>query len=120
MPLPHRQRARDVPGLAARLVAAELIDGVLRRRQPLDEQLETSQGNAGFLALNRLSKEQVPVFRTAAAFESGGRSFAPGAFLVPAQSKARTILEDLASTASLPVFAVDTAPPGARVWRVPT
>jgi hypothetical protein len=70
-----------------------------------------AETNAGFLAVNRLSKEEVPVFRAAAAFESGGRSFAPGAFLVPAQSKARAVLEDLASTSSLPVFAVDAAPP---------
>jgi 16S rRNA (cytosine967-C5)-methyltransferase len=49
MPSPRRQQ--PVPGLAARHVAAELIDGVLRRRRPLDEQLESAPGNAAFLAL---------------------------------------------------------------------
>ncbi len=69
-----------------------------------------AETNAGFLALNRLSREGVPVFRAAAAFESGGKTFAPGAFLVPAQPKARTILEELSSTSNLPVFAADAAP----------
>src|SRR5262245_24196624 len=31
---------RDPPGFAARQLAAELIDGVLRRRRPLDEQID--------------------------------------------------------------------------------
>ena len=47
----RRQPAPDVPGLAARRAAADLVDGVLRRRQPLDEQLDTKPANAGFLAL---------------------------------------------------------------------
>jgi len=51
MPAPRHQPAPDVPGLAARRVAADLLDGVLRRHRPLDEQLETRPGNAGFLAL---------------------------------------------------------------------
>jgi 16S rRNA (cytosine967-C5)-methyltransferase len=33
-------REPDPPGLAARRIAAELLDGVLRRRRPLDEQLD--------------------------------------------------------------------------------
>ena len=36
-----------IPGLAARVVAAEILDGVLRSKRPLDEQLET----AGIAAL---------------------------------------------------------------------
>src|SRR5215510_1753458 len=32
--------SRDPPGFAARQLAAELIDGVLRRRRPLDEQID--------------------------------------------------------------------------------
>jgi 16S rRNA (cytosine967-C5)-methyltransferase len=51
MPLPRHQYARDVPGLAARRVAGELIDGVLRRRRPIEEQFETASANTGFLAL---------------------------------------------------------------------
>jgi 16S rRNA (cytosine967-C5)-methyltransferase len=34
----------DIQGLATRRIAAEMIDGVLLRRRPLDEQLEAHQG----------------------------------------------------------------------------
>src|SRR5262245_34541277 len=37
----------DAPGLAARRVAADVLDGVLRRKRPLDDQL----GIPGFRAL---------------------------------------------------------------------
>ena len=39
-------RFRDPPGLAARRVAAEIIEGVLRRGRPLDDQLESHPGLA--------------------------------------------------------------------------
>ena len=39
-------RFRDPPGLAVRRVAAEIIEGVLRRGRPLDEQLESHPGLA--------------------------------------------------------------------------
>jgi 16S rRNA (cytosine967-C5)-methyltransferase len=41
-------RFRDPPGLAARRVAAEILEGVLRRGRPLDDQLE---GHPGLAAL---------------------------------------------------------------------
>jgi 16S rRNA (cytosine967-C5)-methyltransferase len=39
-------RFRESPGLAARKVAAEILEGVLRRGRPLDEQLESHPGLA--------------------------------------------------------------------------
>src|SRR5215212_4544352 len=39
-------RFRDPPGLAARRVAAEILEGVLRRGRPLDDQLESHPGLA--------------------------------------------------------------------------
>ncbi|MPZ57182.1 MAG: methyltransferase domain-containing protein [Rhizobiales bacterium] len=51
MPSSRHSQAAEVPGLAARRVAADLLDGVLRRRRPLDEQLDTGPANASFLAL---------------------------------------------------------------------
>jgi hypothetical protein len=69
-----------------------------------------AETNAGFLALNRLSAEEIPVYRASAAFESAGRSFAPGAFLVPDSTKSQRILRDLAEHASLPVYGLDAAP----------
>src|SRR5438034_8921416 len=39
------------PGFAARTVAADLLDGVLRRRRPLDEQLDGAHGHPGLARL---------------------------------------------------------------------
>ena len=50
MPAPRRAPA-EVPGLAARRVAADLLDGVLRRHRPLDEQLEGGEVSSAFAAL---------------------------------------------------------------------
>src|ERR1700691_3072104 len=44
-------RPGDVPGLAVRRIAADLVDGVLRRHRPLDEQLDSSAANAALAAL---------------------------------------------------------------------
>ncbi len=41
----------DPPGLAVRRIAADIIDGVLRRRRPLDEQLEGSGVHPGLAGL---------------------------------------------------------------------
>lgn len=41
----------EAPGLAARRVAADILDGVLRRRRPLDEQIEDQQAMLGIGAL---------------------------------------------------------------------
>jgi 16S rRNA (cytosine967-C5)-methyltransferase len=38
----------EVPGLAARRVAADILDNVLRRGRPLDEQFDDRQSNHGF------------------------------------------------------------------------
>ncbi len=45
------QASADVPGLAVRRIAADIVDGVLRRRRALDEQLENTKANAAFAAL---------------------------------------------------------------------
>jgi len=44
MPASRFASRPDIQGLATRRIAAELIDGVLSRRRPLDEQLEAHQG----------------------------------------------------------------------------
>jgi len=41
----------DVPGLAARRVAADILDDVLRRHRPFDEQFEGAGANAALAAL---------------------------------------------------------------------
>jgi 16S rRNA (cytosine967-C5)-methyltransferase len=47
---PGKQSA-DPPGLAVRRIAADIIDGVLRRRRPLDEQLEGRGVHPGLAGL---------------------------------------------------------------------
>jgi 16S rRNA (cytosine967-C5)-methyltransferase len=48
---PQQQARDDAPGFAARRVAAEIIDGVLRRARPLDEQLDGRGANVGLAHL---------------------------------------------------------------------
>jgi hypothetical protein len=68
-------------------------DEVLLPARPRWAYVIPAETSAGFLALNRLSAQEVPVFRAGAAFESGGRKLPPGAFLVPPSGKARRILK---------------------------
>ena len=42
-PPPRSVRPEEVPGLAVRRLAADILDGVLRRRRPLDELLDTTR-----------------------------------------------------------------------------
>src|SRR5262245_42943352 len=51
MPRPRPSIKADVPGLAVRQIAADILDGVLRRNRPLDEQLEDRQSTLGMGAL---------------------------------------------------------------------
>ncbi len=41
----------DVPGLPVRLIAADIIDGVLRRNRPLDELLDAGTDSAALMAM---------------------------------------------------------------------
>lgn len=47
----HVPDQTDVPGLAARRIAADILDGVLRRRRPLDEQFDAAGAQPGLAAL---------------------------------------------------------------------
>ena len=42
---------RDPPGLATRRIAVDILDGVLRRHRPLDEQLDDRAAHPDFAAL---------------------------------------------------------------------
>ena len=74
-----RRAAPEVPGLAARRIAADILDNVLRRRRPLDLELEDA-AHPGFATLadrdrvtlnRRVSKDKVVrvVFSVAAMTE---------------------------------------------------
>jgi hypothetical protein len=81
------------------------------------------ESNAGFKALAQLQKASVPVYRAAREFESGGRTFAPGTWVVAPTPAASKILEDTARETGLQVFGADRAPavdgfrikPGTRI-----
>src|SRR5580765_2457056 len=51
MAAPFPLASPDPPGLAARRIAADLLDGVLRRRLPLDEQLDGTRAHPGLATL---------------------------------------------------------------------
>jgi hypothetical protein len=81
------------------------------------------ESNAGFKALAELQKASVPVFRAARAFESGGRSFAPGTWMIAPTPAATKILETVAKDTGVQVYGIDRAPgvdgfrikPGTRI-----
>lgn len=85
------------------------------------------ESNAGYLALSGLQKANVPVYRAAAAFDAGGRRFAPGTWIVAPTADATRVLADVAKATGLPVAAADAAPavdayrvkPGTRIglWK---
>jgi zinc carboxypeptidase len=60
--------------------------------QPKWAYLFGPESNAGFLAVARLQAANVPVFRAAAAFNSGGRAFAAGTWIVPVSAETTNIL----------------------------
>ena len=47
----------EVPGLAARRIAADILDGVLHKRRTLDEQLDGAAAHPGLNTLSRHSEE---------------------------------------------------------------
>ncbi|HSN32852.1 MAG TPA: transcription antitermination factor NusB [Ideonella sp.] len=51
MARPRTSPQPEVPGLAARKIAADIVDGVLRRRMPLDEQLSGRNAHLGLATL---------------------------------------------------------------------
>ncbi|MFZ5738586.1 MAG: RsmB/NOP family class I SAM-dependent RNA methyltransferase [Pseudomonadota bacterium] len=52
MPAPRFAQASEVPGLAARRIAADILDGVLQKRRMLDDQLEGPSAHPGLKALS--------------------------------------------------------------------
>jgi hypothetical protein len=65
------------------------------------------ESNAGFVAAAKLQTAHVPLFRTASATTSGGRTWAPGTWIVPPTPQARQVLVDVARDTGLAVASVD-------------
>jgi Zinc carboxypeptidase len=75
------------------------------------------ESNAAFLAVARLQAAGIYVHRAARDFESAGRKFAPGTWIVPPSPEATRILTDVSSSAGLPVAAAD-APVSVDAYRL--
>ena len=81
------------------------------------------ESNAGFKALAELQKASVPVYRAARGFESAGKSFAPGTWMIAPTPAATKILENVAKDTGMQVSGIDRAPgvdgfrikPGTRI-----
>ena len=81
------------------------------------------ESNAGFKALAELQKANVPVYRAAKGFESGGRKFAAGTWIIAPSPASAKILESVATETGLQVSGADRAPavdgfrikPGTRI-----
>lgn len=52
MSRPQRVQSTEVPGLAPRRIAVDILEGVLRRRRPLDEQFDGEHAHLGLAALD--------------------------------------------------------------------
>jgi hypothetical protein len=65
------------------------------------------ESNAGFIAVARLQAANIPVFRTDAARSGGGRSYAPGTWIVPPGADARRVLEAVSRETGLVVNGLD-------------
>ena len=93
----------------------ELLDEITPRRAPMPAApgwgyLVGPGSNAGFLAAARLQRADVPLYRAAEAFESSGRAYAPGTWLVPPSSQAAEILEGVSRETGLVVGGANEAP----------
>ena len=56
---PRQVSLPQVPGLACRRIACDILGGVLRRRRPLDEQLDGQEAHPGFSALSERDRALV-------------------------------------------------------------
>jgi Zinc carboxypeptidase len=65
------------------------------------------ESNAGFMAVARLQKADLPVWRTSDAASLGGRALPPGTWIVPSGVEARRILVETARDTGLEVLAAD-------------
>ena len=104
----------------------ELLDEITPRRAPMPTApgwgyLVEPGSNAGFLAAARLQQAGVPLYRAGESFESNGRTYAPGTWLVPPSPDAADILASVSRDTGLVVGGAADAPDVAGFrWRAPT
>ena len=67
------------------------------------------ESNAAFLAAARLQQAKASIMRATQPFDAGGRSFAPGSWIVPVSPASTKILEEISRETGLPVYATERA-----------
>jgi hypothetical protein len=75
------------------------------------------ESNAGFMALANLQENNIPVFRASKGFESSGKRFAPGTWIVPRRGEAGRILGEVSKETGL-VISAATRSPNVDGWRM--
>ena len=98
-----------------KVTKAELPGGAMPA-QPRWAYVYGPESNAGFLAAAKLQEAGVAVYRASKAFESSGRSYAPGTWIVRPSAEATRILTELIPK-GLRVAGVDT-PLGVDAYRL--
>ncbi len=93
----------------------ELLYDVAPRRTPMPPApgwgyLVGPGSNAAFLAAARLQRAGVPLYRASDGFDSNGRAYAPGTWLVPPSPDAAAILEGVSRETGLVVAGANVAP----------
>jgi hypothetical protein len=83
--------------------------------QPRWAYLVRPESNAAFIAVARLQAAGIATYRAAREFESAGRAFAPGTWIVPPSPEATRILADVSISAGLSVAAADKPVPAYRL-----
>jgi hypothetical protein len=68
------------------------------------------ESNAAFIAAAKLQKAGVALTRATRSFESGGRTFAAGTWIVPASTAATTVLDAESRQHGLAVYGADRTP----------
>jgi hypothetical protein len=93
---------------------ADLVDvtkgerrGLVTPAKPRWAYLVGPESNAAFLAVAKLQKARVPVFRAAKGFDAGGKPFAPGTWIVPPVPAAARIFDEAARDTGLVVSGTD-------------
>jgi hypothetical protein len=75
--------------------------------QPQWAYLVGPESNAAFIAVARLQAAGIGTYRSARAFESSGRAFAPGTWIVPSTTESTRILADVSLSTGLPVASAE-------------
>jgi Zinc carboxypeptidase len=79
--------------------------------QPKWAYLVGPESNGAFIAVARLQAAGIATFRAARGFETGGRTYAPGTWIVPPSPEATRILAGVSIAAGLVVVAADKPVP---------